>query len=395
MNILVAHNNFTVPGGEETYISLLVNALKGHGHTVIPYIKNSSSIRLDFSSKIQQGLNAFYGKTTEKEVRTLIKKYKPDIVHIGNLYPLITPALISLCASLQIPIVYSVLDHRLVCPAGTLFRAGKPCTLCVGKMLPYFALLYSCYHHSRPATSFLVATELKHRINKYLSSVDHFLFSSCYSQDMIIPAIGIPKEKTTILPYFTKMPADRPAKSPYPFPYFLFVGRLSPEKGIIKLLQLFEKMPSIHLVVVGDGPLRKQVNEYKKNKNIHILGHVKETEKADIISYAKATIIPSSPLYEVGPYALIESYSQGTPVIAPQSGVFLERLVDTVSGFFYSPDDFLDLKKKVLLVNALPADRHRLLRSGSKNLYTERHTPIRFYTTLMKVYSKVLKKKPK
>jgi len=269
MRILIIHNFYQYWGGEETYVISLKKLLEENGHQVYLYSKDSKSIKTIWD-KIKTGIGLFYNPWVKKELEKIIKDFKPDVAHFHNVYPLIGATAYRVCKNYRIPIIQHIHNYRFMCPKGHLFRNGKICELCIHKNLPFWAIVYGCYHRSRLASLFFSLSFFIHKTIGTFNLIDKFIFPSEFTRDYYLKHLKINKQKTYLLPYFVDIPKKIDTKSVKENNYFLFVGRLSEEKGIIELLNIFKDLPKHKILVIGDGPLREEVEKYKRYKNIKI-----------------------------------------------------------------------------------------------------------------------------
>ncbi len=317
MRILLIHNYYQYRGGEETYVESLKKLLNDNGHKVCLYSKYSNDIKTSWD-KIKIAVGLFWNTQTDQELKRIITSFKPDVAHLNNLYPLIGPTAIITLHKNSIPIVQTIHNYRFMCPKGILFRKGKICELCIHLKLPFWSVVFGCYHQSRVASLFFSLAYFFHRsILHTFDKINLFIFPSPFTKKYYQKNLAIPDKKTTYLPYFVDFkPPKKPVKKG---DYYLFVGRLSEEKGIIELLEIFKNIPGKKLKVIGTGPLQKQVIEYKKYKNIEILGFMKRSIIRPILQRARALIVPSK-WYETGPINAIEALLSNTPVIGSHIG---------------------------------------------------------------------------
>lgn len=345
MHILLIHNYYKYYGGEESYFHSLIKLLKKNGHRVTIYTKKSEDIKTIWD-KIKVATGMFWNINTEKELSIIINKYKPDIAHFNNIYPIISPTSYHVCKKYNIPIVQHIHNYRFVCPKGILFRKGKMCELCVSKKFPFYSIVYGCYHNSRLASLLFSLSFFFHKIIGTFSLIDTFIFPSNFAMNYYQNKLNSFKKKSMVIPHFVMN--DKNIKNiPRTRKYFLYVGRLSEEKGIIQLLELFKTLTKMNLVVIGDGPLKKLVKKYKKYTNIKIKYFVENKSIRLYMNQAYATIIPSL-FYETGPIIAVESLANKTPVLVPKYGAFddLLKRKGQASIIYYSNHN--DLKNKII-----------------------------------------------
>lgn len=382
MRILLIHNFYQYWGGEDSYVTSLKELLEKKGHKVYLYSKDSKEIKTIWD-KIRAAIGFFYNPWVEKELTKIIKEFKPDIAHFHNIYPLIGPTAYRVCKKFKIPIIQTAHNYRFMCPKGILFRRGKICEFCVKKKFTYPSILYGCYHQSRFASAVFSCSFLFHQLIKSFDLIGAFIFPSEFTRKYYVKNLNLPLSKSYVIPYFVNIDRKSISKGKKG-DYFLFVGRLSEEKGIIQLLNVFVTLPQLKLIVIGDGPLRKEVLKNKRYNNIIIKDFLSKKEIYNYMAKALATIIPSL-WYETGPLVMIESFAFGTPVIVPELGVFKHVVIEKKTGIFYRCDDYKNLKSKLTNFS-----QHRQL-TKNINKQTRREYEIKYtsnyhYNSLIRIY---------
>lgn len=390
MKILLIHNYYQYRGGEDVYFDALTQLLKTKGHDVYTYTKNSNDLKT-LGDRIYTAIGMFWSKAVEKEFIGIIEKFRPDITHFNNIYPLITPIAYNICRKLKIPIVQSVHNYRFICPKATLYRGGEICELCIKKRFYYPSILYGCYHNSRLASFILSSSFLfHHRIKRSFDNIDHFIFHSGFTRNYYLQNFDFLSSKTSMIPHFAAINEKRKKQIVKYKDYFLFVGRLSEEKGIIPLLNLFSVLPRLYLVVIGDGPLRKIIlTKYSRYRNIFIKYFLSQGEIFSFMKKALFTIIPS-PCYETGSRAMIESFANRTPVLVPKRGMFINTVKDGETGLFFQPDNLRDLKEKIIYLWK-NQDKIEIMRENVQKEYLSKYTPERHYNKLIRIYCNLVK----
>lgn len=388
MRILQVHNFSNDINGEYVYFSSLLDLLTHNKQDVWVFTKSNKDIPRDFSSNLYVAKEMFWNKKLMEEFSLVINKFSPDIAHFHNLYPLITPIAYKICRNQHIPVVQTVYNYKFLCARSFLFRDGQICELCVNKKYPYPSYIYGCYHRSHVASLVYTHAFLSHRIIKAFDKIDKFIFPAKFTQDYYIKNLSISPGKTTLIPFFVSREKIK-SISFNKRDFFLFVGRLSEEKGIIQLLDVFSSTPDIELVVIGDGPLRERVNKYKKFKNISIKGFQPKKQVFHYLHHALCTIIPFL-WYDVLPMVLVESFTNATPVMVPKFGTFNDLIKEGRNGFFYEYNNYKDLRKKILYVWG-NKDKLQELRTYARKEYEAKYTPEKHYQALLKVYQDLVR----
>lgn len=387
MKILLIHNFSADTNGEDVYVSSLYSLLRKNKHDVIMYAKHNKSIESSFIANLNIAKGLFGDQRVADELTRVINRFTPDVAHIHNVYPLITPIAYRVCAEQGVGIVQTVHNYRSVCPKSFLFRNGRICEECVGLKFFSPSIVHGCYKKSRAASLVYSTAAYRFKQMGIFDEINKFIFPSEFTKKYYRENLHIPVTKTSKVPYFVNV--DNKDTYKERGDCFLFVGRLSEEKGIIQLLDVFASDARLKLVVIGDGPLREQVKPYQKYRNIHIKGFLSRNEIFQYMRRTLGTIIPSL-WYEVLPMVLIESFASGTPVFVPRVGVFTHLVREKETGIFFRYADFGDLKNKLLYMQA----HQNLVKTMATLAYREyetKYTEGVHLASLLGVYSDTIK----
>src|SRR5215470_11365333 len=257
MNILVVHNAYQQAGGEDAVVAQEIGLLQRHGHTVTLYKRSNDEIAaLPFVQKLGLVTRVVDARDTRVAVCKLIRDLKPDIVHVHNTFAMVSPAVYDACQEANVPIVQTLHNYRLLCPASTLYREGSVCEECVTDSL-LRSVQHACYRDSR-VMSGAVALMLKtHRSRQtWNQKIDAYIAISRFVKDKFVQS-GFPAVKMHVKPNFVDPDPGERTRAGH---NALFVGRLSPEKGPTTLLQAWQRFSDpIPLLIVGDGPMRRSL----------------------------------------------------------------------------------------------------------------------------------------
>lgn len=384
MKILMIHNYYQGRGGEKVSFELESKLLESKGHTVIPYTRDNWEIaEYGKSSYLNLALDTIWSKKTYQELTHLIQKEKPDIAHFQNTFPLISPSGYYACKENGVPVVQSIRNYRLICPSAIFQRDGQICELCMGKFLPWPGIYYGCYRESRTQTAVVAAMLAYHRLRKtWQEKVDQYIALTDFVRDKMIEG-GLPKEKIHVKPNFIYPVRYEPQKEDY----CVYVGRLSPEKGIHLLLDAFKEFPDLNLKIVGDGPLLGEVQALLDNQNlqnVELLGKLELEQVMQMIASSRFLVIPTQ-VYETFGRVVIEAYSCGVPVLASNIGVMREIVEDGKTGILFEPGNMQDLADKALWLWNNPEQVHTM-GENARQVFEQKYTPEENYHQLMKIY---------
>lgn len=334
MRILVVHNYYQDPGGEDAVFHQEVEALKINHSVETLTFKN----RKGFIGLLQY-LFYPYNIWAAFCLRKKVKHFHPEIIHVHNTHYASGPIIFRTAQRLRIPVVFTLHNYRLLCPSALLFFDGKMYMKSIESNFPWDAIKKGVLDHSIIKTFLTAFTYKLHSVMGTWKRMDAYLPLTDYAKGLIIKSkLGIHPDKIIVKPNFINLPAKSNSNTTPSEPYFLFVGRLSEEKGILQLIASFNKSNSHFLKIIGDGPLKKNVSDLN-NPRIELLGFLEKQKIFDYISKAKAVIIPSVWL-EGLPMVLLETLSLKTPVVISEIIAASEIIEDNQNGFVINPLDF-------------------------------------------------------
>jgi glycosyltransferase involved in cell wall biosynthesis len=374
--VLIAHNRYQQLGGEDTVVDTEGKLLKDNGHDVLLYLKDNSAI--DDISKMDLLTMTLWSKSTVKEVSNAIDGFKPDIIHVHNTFPLLSPSIYWVAAKHQVPVVQTIHNFRLSCLQASFLRNEKICLDCLGHV-PWKGVIHKCYKKSYKYSAVLAMMLQFHKLlGTYKNKVPIFIALNGFCKNKLIE-MGLPKEKIHIKPNFVdvnNMDLDKKMGNP------LFVGRISTEKGIQTLAKSIKKLPSIMFDIVGDGPEKYLL---KKLPNVRLLGLLNQDSVYRLMRKAPFLILPSI-CYENMPRTLVESFGNGTPIIASNRGALSELIEHKKTGLLFDVGSSDHLKDTVLWAFNNP---ERMLQMGinAKNIYMQQYTSQSNYQQLMTIYN--------
>jgi glycosyltransferase involved in cell wall biosynthesis len=384
MRILIAHNYTQQRGGADEAAEQEAALLRQHGHEVAFYTRHNDEVK-QFSS-LRKGLLFFeptWSPKTYREASQTIQTFQPDVLHCHSFFPLISPAIYDAAAKQDIPVVQTLHEYRLLCPIGWLFRDNQVCEECIDHSY-LRGIWHGCYQDSRAKTASVALMLQIHRMRQTWTKKVHALVTPTkFAQQKIISG-GFSHKKVWVHSNFL---SQDPGFADHSRSYALYAGRLSPEKGLVPLLQAWKHLPHVPLKIIGNGPLQGWMEDYiaKHQLNqIELLGFRPLSVVLEHLKQALVLLLPSI-CYETFGRTIMEAYATGTPVIASRLGAMAELVVEGKTGFLAKPNDAEDLAKTVDLAIA---DRDRLQHLGrqARKLYEQSFTPEIAYRQLMEIY---------
>jgi glycosyltransferase involved in cell wall biosynthesis len=385
MRILKLHTHYQQPGGEDGVFGAEVALLRDKGHTAVPLTFHNK--QLEDVPLLWRAAVTLWNREAYARVREAIRLHRPDILHVHNTFPLASPAVIHAAKAERVPVVMTLHNYRLLCVNALFFRRGRVCEDCLGR-IPWRGVLHGCYRDSRPASAVVAAMLTLHRALGTWNMVDRFIALTEFARQKFIEG-GFPPEKISVKPNFVH-PDPGPGEGRGG--YALFVGRLSPEKGLGTLLMAWERLGGkVPLKIVGDGPLAPEVQEAQKRiPGVEWLGRKAPEEVYALMGEAAFLVFPSE-WYETFGRVAIEAFAKGTPVLAAHIGAVGEVTEDGRTGLHFRPRDPEDLAAKVEWLLAHPNELARM-RKEARAEYEAKYTAEENYRQLMAIYQAVLER---
>ncbi|MCL2933137.1 MAG: glycosyltransferase [Trichodesmium sp. MAG_R03] len=381
MRILSIHNRYLIRGGEDQSRELEEKLLQEQGNQVDIYEENNN--RVAEIGKVRAAIRTVWSTESYQIVRQKLTENSYNIVHVQNFFPLISPSVYYAANKQGVPIVQTLRNYRLLCANSYFFRDQKVCEDCLGKIIPWPGVVHGCYRDSKLGSLVVVTMQTLHRaISTWKKMVNLYITLTDFTRQKFIQA-GLPADKIVVKPNFV-----------YPDPgmgegngnYAIFIGRLSPEKGLDTLLAAWQLLAGkIPLKIIGDGPLSNQVREaVTKLPYVKWLGRLPIQEVYTLIGEAKFLIFPSQ-WYETFGRVAIEAFAKGTPVIASNLGNMSSMIESGRTGFHFSPGDPNDLAALVEYALTHP-EKLRKMRFEARSEFEAKYTAQQNYHKLMDIY---------
>jgi glycosyltransferase involved in cell wall biosynthesis len=384
MRILLVHNYYCQPGGEDEVYASEAALLEREGHLVGRFTVHNNT--LAGRNLLQLGVDTVWSTTASNQLRRKIAEVRPDVIHFHNTFPQVSPAAYYVARRAGIPTVQTLHNYRLICPSAILYRGGSVCEDCVEKVVRWPGILGACYRESRMATGTTVAMLAAHRAaGTWHKKVSVYIALTEFARSKYIEG-GLPRQRIVVKPNF--MVAD-PRKGEGGS-RFLFVGRLTEEKGIRTLLEAWRLLNgSLELDIVGDGPLAAEVAKGAEEiPGIHWLGRQPKDAVLARMRSSLCVIIPSL-WYEAFPMIVVEAFATGLPVIASNHGSLRSLICHGRTGLHFEPGNSVTLAATVKWAANHPEEIGPM-RGAARAEYEEHYTAQRNYELLMDIYKRAL-----
>jgi glycosyltransferase involved in cell wall biosynthesis len=385
MRILQVHNFYQQAGGEDRVVAAEHALLSGNGHRVFQYTVHNDAV--DQMAFVQLGMKSIWNGVTYHNVRRLIGEQAVDIVHVHNTLPLVSPAVYYAAKAQNVPVVQTLHNYRLLCPAATFYRAGSICERCLGKTIKYPAVLHSCYRGSLAASAAVCAMLAVHGLaGTYRQNIHAYIALTEFARKKF-RAGGIPAERIVVKPNFLE---HDPGAGGGQGGYALFAGRLTAEKGLAVLLDAWAACPhAIPLKIAGDGPLQLMVRDRAGAlPNVEYLGPCEHSRVLALLKDAAFLVFPSR-WYEGMPMVILESLACATPVVGFAVGSVDDLIVEGENGIKL-PLEGSDHLSNFLKNSCRLAETMGRLRHGARSHFERHFTAEANYQLLTTIYQRTL-----
>jgi len=387
MNILLAHNFYKYFAGEDSIALREKGLLEENKEQVYFYTKdNKETDSYNLNKKINFFVQTIFSSSTKKELKTIIKDFKPDIAYTHNIFPLISPSIFHTLHAESIPCVQNVQDYRWLCPNGVFYINDSICEKCKNGAF-WNAIRHKCFRDSFLLSGLYATTIGTNRLSGVFKKIDAFVCTTEFNKQKLMEA-GIEEKRLFIKPNYLDITNIEPSVGTGN--HIIFLGRLSQEKGLWTLIKAFEKIKDLQLKIVGTGPLEHPLRKYIKENsinNISIEGFKEGDEKNNLIKNALFMVFPSE-WYEHFPIVLLEAFAFGKPVVASDIGNMPLIVENEKSGLHFRAGDIDDLIEKIRILSQNNSEITRMGEFARKKIETY-YTPEINYKILKSIFQKV------
>jgi glycosyltransferase involved in cell wall biosynthesis len=382
VKILAVHNYYQQPGGEDQVFHAETEVLRAHGNLIGTYTLHNDAI--SSMNRFRVAAATVWNQAVVRDLTDLLRADRPDIIHFHNTFPLVSPSAYSAARQLGIPVVQTLHNFRLLCLNGLFLRDGRVCEDCLGRAVALPGVRHACYRNSRQASA-VTATMLGfHRWRgTWKTSVDTYITSSEFARGKFL-AGGIPPERIIVKPHFVSVD---PGMGRHSGGYALYVGRLSVEKGVQFLAQLWSRLaPGMPLRIIGSGPLEHLSSP--GFPNVEWLGWQPREQVVAAMRDAAFLLFPSE-CYESFGMVLVEAMAAGLPVLANDHGSSAEIVQDGKTGLLRRVGDYDHWSEGIRWALANPEAVAAMGRCGRQE-FERRYTAPKGYELLMEAYQRTL-----
>ncbi len=384
MRVLLLHNYYQQAGGEDAIFEQEAELLRQNGVTVETLIFTNDSFNGSWASNLQSAMMAFYNADSARRLEEAIDRFRPDVLHIHNLFYTASPSVILAARQRGIPVVMTLHNYRLVCANGLLMRSGQmPCEDCLTSAIPLAGIRHGCFRDSAAQSAHLTLLTSVHRLHNTWRQVNRFIVLTDFArQTFMRSSLRLNAHQITVKPNGVPELGFSPMSNRGN--HYLFVGRLSEEKGVRVLLDAARQQP-FPLHIIGDGPLADLVREAVQTlSHVQYLGPQPRPVVAKAMQECRALVVPST-WYEGLPTVILEGYSTGTPVICSDQKNLNQIVEHNKTGILFRTGNAQDLART--LTQSLDLSE---VAKGGYQKYLANYTPERSLQGLQQIYHEVV-----
>ncbi|MQA59935.1 MAG: glycosyltransferase [Actinophytocola sp.] len=376
LNVLVVHNRYRSeqPSGENHVVDQEVALLSDAGHRVRMFERRSDDIAsMSLLERAALPLLVPWNPVARSALAADLQAERPDVVHVHNTFPLISPSVLAACADAGVPVVATLHNYMMVCVPGTMFRDGHVCTDCTSRT-PLAAVRHGCYRDSPLATAPVAAAMIANR-RRWWSGVKRFFCVSGAQRAMLVQS-GMPADRLTVKYNFVPDSGLRRAGRGE---HLLYLGRMNEEKGVRLLMRAWDAIAAggglaIPLMLAGTGPMSSEVEQWARDRDdVRYLGLRTKAQCQELTARAVAVVVPSAWMETFG-LVVVEAMVAGVPAVAAAHGALVELVQDGVTGMLHRPGDPASLAACLRAIVRTPK-RNRDLGAAARLRYERDFTP--------------------
>ena len=381
--VCLVHNAYARPSGEEVVVNALEELLAGRGHPVIRFHRGSDTIASIPLGRARAFLAGLHNPFAVSDLRKLLREHRPDIVHVHNLYPWISPSILPECSRQGVPVVMTVHNYRLACPSGLFLHAGRPCARCRGGR-EYWCLLKNCQDDWLKSFGYALRSWAARRRGCFLNHVSIFIVMSGFQRRCLLEE-GFPADRLAVIPHMVSAPAE-PCRAEGG-QYAGFVGRVSPEKGIATLLAAARQLPDIPFHLAGSTQRMPHLPA-QAPPNVKFLGHLVGDRMDAFYRRCRMLVLPSE-CPETFLMSIAEAMGMALPVVASRIGALEEIVQEGRTGLMFTPGDAEGLARQVRYLWNNP-ELCAKMGQAARTVALDDYSPRNCYERIMDVYRRAI-----
>jgi glycosyltransferase involved in cell wall biosynthesis len=371
-------------GGEPVVIDATMRLLAENGHEPRMVMKSSRVLENSILKRLSASWGGVYNIRVNHEMRRLLKKDRPNVVHVHNLYPMFSPSILVACRREGVPVVMTVHSHILTCPTWYHLYKGSVCEACVGGH-EYRCVLKNCRNNILESAAYALRSSVARRFRLFHDNVNVLIVMTAFAKRKLLQA-GFREDQIAVVP--NPASVKDTATNPSAGQYVAFAGRMSPEKGVDIFLGAAERMPNVPFKVAGDGPLLSEMMA-RAPANVEFLGRLGPDDLREFYGKSQFVVVPSV-WFEQFPIVVLEAMARGLPVIASRIGGLPEIVEEGITGSLFEPGNPEDLVQQVRRLWEDPELCNRMGRAGRQKVIRE-YTEDAYYDNLMAVYQTAIR----
>tara|TARA_R110001592_G_scaffold363394_1_gene687418 strand:- start:61514 stop:62659 length:1146 start_codon:yes stop_codon:yes gene_type:complete len=381
LKILFIHNDYFEPSGEEHAVEGLAALLEANGHQVIWYRRGSREMDEMKFGKLRAAFSSLYNPKAVKDIELIIRKECPDVVQVQSVYPFISPRILKMIKKHSLPLVMRCPNYRLWCPTGLfLDRSGEICEKCTGPAGELSCIKNNCTGSALKSTAYALRNFVARKSGVFAKYVDTFIVQSEFQREKFA-SLGIPKEKTVIVPGLT--PPMLPSTTRFEAKYYTFIGRVSKEKGVEDIFRAASALPNLTFAIAGR--VGDMFDISGAPANVIFKGFLSGLELDDLYRESKAILVPSR-WYEGFPNVITKAMYHGKPVITSNMGCFNDIVSHGKTGLMFDINNSGGLKEAILQIENDPVKAKQMGEEG-KLVSQKKYGDDRIYNKLIEIYN--------
>lgn len=384
MKLLQVYNDYrTFCGGEGTVVQMIDALLKKHGVEAELLTRSSKGLDQSFVAKIRAFFSGIYNRSSYRDMVKRLRADRPDVVHVHNLYPLISPSVLVACRHEGVPVVMTSHNYMLTCPVVNHLHQGSVCEKCVGGR-EYNCLLQNCRGNRAESLAYMTRSIVARKFRWFRDYVTIHIMLSEFAKRRLVKE-GFDGERIVVLPNMVEL--SHHSQDRAPGNYVAFSGRMMPEKGVDVLLEAARRLPDVPFRLAGDGSILDELKAVAP-PNVQFMGRLGPKEMAAFYREARFLVVPSK-WFEGCPLVVSEAMSHGLPVVASRIGGLPEFVEEGTTGYLFEPGNAGELTDRIRSLWADPEHGQRLGEAGRQKAIRE-YDEQRYYERLMSIYHRAI-----